>query len=405
MAFDSKPETHWHSDYSGNKEDKLLKDNLNKVKGKLDSVTGEITFDKGYEINKVSFTPRTNAASGIITKADLFVKNSADGEWIPVAENQTFANNSSKKTVRFAPQTVWGIKIVAKQSNDGWVAVSEFDIAVPQKCDVVVEAQEGGKVEGAVKDANEGSEVTVKATAKKGYDFTGWYDMTTGQKVSDDAEYTFTVEMNTSLIAHFAKNGETPDPQLKEWTVTFKGSDGEIIAGVKVEDGKKVARPENDPVKEGYKFIGWFVDGKEFDFNTEIKGNLVIEARFEKNDTPTPQPGEWTVTINGQTVTVKDGETLARPADPVKDGYKFIGWFVDGKEFDFNTPITGNLKIEARFEKLPTPEPNPDKNDKNDKVEGAVQTGDTANAVPWIVCLGAAAGAGVVVLKSRKKRS
>ena len=408
MAFDSKPETHWHSDYSGNKEDKLLKDNLNKVKGKLDSVTGEITFDKGYEINKVSFTPRTNAASGIITKADLFVKNSADGEWIPVAENQTFANNSSKKTVRFAPQTVWGIKIVAKQSNDGWVAVSEFDIAVPQKCDVVVEAQEGGKVEGAVKDANEGSEVTVKATAKKGYDFTGWYDMTTGQKVSDDAEYTFTVEMNTSLIAHFAKNGETPDPQLKEWTVTFKGSDGEIIAGVKVEDGKKVARPENDPVKEGYKFIGWFVDGKEFDFNTEIKGNLVIEARFEKNDTPTPQPGEWTVTINGQTVTVKDGETLARPADPVKEGYKFIGWFVDGKEFDFNTPITGNLKIEARFEKLPTPEPNPDKNDKNDKndkVEGAVQTGDTANAVPWIVCLGAAAGVGVVVLKSRKKRS
>ena len=408
MAFDSKPETHWHSDYSGNKEDKLLKDNLNKVKGKLDSVTGEITFDKGYEINKVSFTPRTNAASGIITKADLFVKNSADGEWIPVAENQTFANNSSKKTVRFAPQTVWGIKIVAKQSNDGWVAVSEFDIAVPQKCDVVVEAQEGGKVEGAVKDANEGSEVTVKATAKKGYDFTGWYDMTTGQKVSDDAEYTFTVEMNTSLIAHFAKNGETPDPQLKEWTVTFKGSDGEIIAGVKVEDGKKVARPENDPVKEGYKFIGWFVDGKEFDFNTEIKGNLVIEARFEKNDTPTPQPGEWTVTINGQTVTVKDGETLARPADPVKEGYKFIGWFVDGKEFDFNTPITGDLKIEARFEKLPTPEPNPDKNDKNDKndkVEGAVQTGDTANAVPWIVCLGAAAGVGVVVLKSRKKRS
>ncbi len=411
MAFDSKPETHWHSDYSGNKEDKLLKDNLNKVKGKLDSVTGEITFDKGYEINKVSFTPRTNAASGIITKADLFVKNSADGEWIPVAENQTFANNSSKKTVRFAPQTVWGIKIVAKQSNDGWVAVSEFDIAVPQKCDVVVEAQEGGKVEGAVKDANEGSEVTVKATAKKGYDFAGWYDMTTGQKVSDDAEYTFTVEMNTSLIAHFAKNGETPDPQPEEWTVTFKGSDGEIIAGVKVEDGKKVARPENDPVKEGYKFIGWFVDGKEFDFNTEIKGNLVIEARFEKNDTPTPQPGEWTVTINGQTVTVKDGETLARPADPVKEGYKFIGWFVDGKEFDFNTPITGDLKIEARFEKLPTPEPNPDKNggndknDKNDKVEGAVQTGDTANAVPWIVCLGAAAGAGVVVLKSRKKRS
>ena len=50
-------------------------------------------------------------------------------------------------------------------------------------------------------------------------------------------------------------------------------------------------------------------------------------------------------------------------------------------------------------------ENNRDIKETNDKVEGAVQTGDTANAVPWIVCLGAAAGAGVVVLKSRKKRS
>ena len=202
---------------------------------------------------------------------------------------------------------------------------------------------------------------------------------------------------------------ETPDPQPEEWTVTFKGADGEKIAEVKVEDGKKVARPENDPVKEGYKFIGWFADGKEFNFDTEIKGDLVIEARFEKIETPDPQPEEWTVTINGETVKVKDGSKLTRPADPVKEGYKFIGWFVGDKEFDFNTPITGDLKIEARFEKLPTtPGSNTDKNDKNDKnnkVEGAVQTGDTANAVPWIVCLGAAAGAGVVVLKSRKKRS
>jgi len=157
---------------------------------------------------------------------------------------------------------------------------------------------------------------------------------------------------------------------------------------------------------DGYIFKGWKVDGKE----TEALGtpytfvpvkDTTVEAVYEKKDDTKVY---HTVIINGQTVTVEDGKTLDRPADPVKEGYKFIGWFVDGKEFDFNTPITGDLKIEARFEKLPTTDKN-DKNDKNDKVEGAVQTGDTANAVPWIVCLGAAAGAGVVVLKSRKKRS
>ena len=70
-------------------------------------------------------------------------------------------------------------------------------------------------------------------------------------------------------------------------------------------------------------------------------------------------------------------------------------WKVDGKETEaLGTPYTfvpvKDTTVEAVYEK---------------KVEGAVQTGDTANAVPWIVCLGVAAGAGVVVLKSRKKRS
>lgn len=306
--------------------------------------------------------------------------------------------------------------------------------------------------------------VTVTATPNKEYKFAGWYDILTGEKVSDDAEYTFAVEMNTSLIAHFTKNGETPDPQPKEWTVTIDGTghkvkDGETltveepskpghafagfylvgtdtavdftkpitsdmnvesrftqykVTAVESENGTITVSEMNDKgevtvtakANDGYIFKGWKVDGKE----TEALGtpytfvpvkDTTVEAVYEKKDDTKVY---HTVIINGQTVTVEDGKTLDRPADPVKEGYKFIGWFVDGKEFDFNTPITGDLKIEARFEKLPTTDKN-DKNDKNDKVEGAVQTGDTANAVPWIVCLGAAAGAGVVVLKSRKKRS
>ena len=105
---------------------------------------------------------------------------------------------------------------------------------------------------------------------------------------------------------------------------------------------------------DGYIFKGWKVDGKE----TEALGtpytfvpvkDTTVEAVYEKKDDTKVY---HTVIINGQTVTVEDGKTLDRPADPVKEGYKFIGWFVDGKEFDFNTPITGDLKIEARFEKL-----------------------------------------------------
>lgn len=360
MAFDSKPETHWHSNYEGKKEDLILKDTLGKEKGKLDSVTGEITFDKGYEINKVSFTPRTNAASGIITKADIFVKTSAKSDWVQVAKDQAFANNQSKKTVFFEPQTVWGIKIVAKQSNDGWVAVSEFDIAAPQKCNILAEAQEGGTVEGAKKDALEGSKATVKAKAEKGYDFAGWYDMLTGQKVSDDVAYTFAVTTNTSLMAHFTKNGETPDPQPSEWTVTIDGKE------YKVKDGEKLQQPE-EPKKDGYNFLGWFVGDEQFDFNTPITSNLVIEARFEK----ITEPGK-----------PEKPENPSKPEEQGKPG----------------TP--GNPSKPEN----PVKPSKPDSN-KGDKVEGAVQTGDPTTALPWIASITAAAGAGIAALKSRKKRS
>lgn len=461
-AFDGKSNTIWHSNWKDGKSDKL------KPQGSFDEIGGVINLGQKYTINQFSFTPRQGNASGQVTKADLYVKANEGDEWVKVAENTEFAADASKKTFYFDEQEVQFVKFVAKTSNDGWVAVSEFDVdnEKVKEMTVYAAAQKGGKVTSSAKDGKvmQHENVTVTATPNKEYKFAGWYDILTGEKVSDDAEYTFAVEMNTSLIAHFTKNGETPDPQPKEWTVTIDGTghkvkDGETltveepskpghafagfylvgtdtavdftkpitsdmnvesrftqykVTAVESENGTITVSEMNDKgevtvtakANDGYIFKGWKVDGKE----TEALGtpytfvpvkDTTVEAVYEKKDDTKVY---HTVIINGQTVTVEDGKTLDRPADPVKEGYKFIGWFVDGKEFDFNTPITGDLKIEARFEKLPTTDKN-DKNDKNDKVEGAVQTGDTANAVPWIVCLGAAAGAGVVVLKSRKKRS
>ena len=163
-------------------------------------------------------------------------------------------------------------------------------------------------------------------------------------------------DAKVGIIELFLSKTGASTPEGKEWTVTLNGKQ------VKVKDGDKLAKPE-DPVKEGYKFLGWFVGDKKFDFNTPItekENGIVIEARFEKIDTPTPEEKEWTVTLNGKQVKVKDGDKLAKPEDPVKEGYKFLGWFVGDKKFDFNTPITekeNGIVIEARFEKIDTPTP------------------------------------------------
>ena len=87
----------------------------------------------------------------------------------------------------------------------------------------------------------------------------------------------------------------------------------------------------------------------------ELNG-IKIEARFEKIDEPTPEEKFWTVTLDGNEVKVKDGEKTDKNRQiRTKEGYKFLGWFVGDKKFDFDTAITKELngiKIEARFEKI-----------------------------------------------------
>ena len=57
-------------------------------------------------------------------------------------------------------------------------------------------------------------------------------------------------------------------------------------------------------------------------------------------------------------VTVRHGNAVARPADPTKDKYTFIGWYVDPEfsaEYDFATVLEADKTIYAKFELTSTP--------------------------------------------------
>ena len=118
-AFDSNPATIWHSNWQG-ASDKLTGEN---------TFAGVIDFGAAYTINQFSFTPRQGNNSGQVTQASLYVKETEEAEWILVAEHATFAADQSKKDMDFEAQAVRYVKFVAEQSSDGWVAVSEFDVA------------------------------------------------------------------------------------------------------------------------------------------------------------------------------------------------------------------------------------------------------------------------------------
>ena len=64
-------------------------------------------------------------------------------------------------------------------------------------------------------------------------------------------------------------------------TVTFVTNSPSKVFSVSVLNGDKVRRPA-DPIKIGYEFVGWYKDGKLFDFNTSINENSFIYASWKR---------------------------------------------------------------------------------------------------------------------------
>ena len=146
-------------------------------------------------------------------------------------------------------------------------------------------------------------------------------------------------------------------------TITFHYNDGDKEVEEKVLMGQKAAKPNLDPVRKGYKFLGWYADKElthEFDFNTIIETNTDIYAKWEEIIhivTFDPNNGEATWTDR-----VADGKTVSKPeADPVWANHTFIAWQFNGENYDFNTSVMENIKLIAKWEEnKPEPQPEPE---------------------------------------------
>ena len=76
-------------------------------------------------------------------------------------------------------------------------------------------------------------------------------------------------------------------------------------------------------------------------------------------------------------VEVAEGEPVKAPADPTRDGYEFKGWFYNDTEWNFENPVTEDMVLVAKWEKLPEPctHVDADDNGKCDKCDEDFEDG------------------------------
>lgn len=178
---------------------------------------------------------------------------------------------------------------------------------------------------------------------KENHTFAGWYNG--DEKFDFDADTTKAPNV-LNLVAKW---------DINKYTVQFVSEHGSF-ADQTIEHGKPIDTGElTIPTVEGYTFDGWYADEdrtKEFDFTQPITSNTTVYAKWtakdyevsfitELGDAPTSQ----NVKYNG---TAKD------PGKLTAEGYTFIGWYADEAhktKFDFSTPITGDTKVYAKWEK------------------------------------------------------
>ena len=163
-----------------------------------------------------------------------------------------------------------------------------------------------------------------------------------------------------ALFASGILSGNDDDKNTTSYEVSFIDGD-DVIKTLNIKENNLVSRI-SDPEKEGYIFTGWYSDKEltnEFDFeNTRITENTNIYAKWVKASEPEPGDITFTVTFNTDGANsiasqiVKEGEKAVKPADPLKSGYKFEGWYSDSSfttKFDFKTPITFDITLYAKF--------------------------------------------------------
>ena len=366
-----------------------------------DTVTGNVTlYAKWTPVPRYTVTfdsqggsavaPLTNVASG--TRISEPEEPNYEGwffeGWYKEAETTTPWN--------FAADTVTGnVTLYAK-----WSKILSYTVTFDSQ---------GGSPVPPITGIGPGSAITEPENPTyENFIFKGWYkeaECLTPWDFNQD-----TVNNNITLYANWQP------VVLNLYTVTFDSQGGSSVDPIQnVNAGSTILEPEA-PKMEGFVFNGWHKEPEcinpwDFDSHT-VNENTTLYAKWYAISIPETytvifdsQGGSNVEAIKG----IPAGATINMPAEPVRTGYKFGGWFLEAEalvawNFDADR-VNGNMTLYAKWIADSTNNSNEDVNEKmemDNKLTGSPATGIFSETSMWVIVLVIIASGVVLAIKVRK---
>ena len=195
----------------------------------------------------------------------------------------------------------------------------------------------------------QGQSCTVSATPASGYTFLRWTE--NGTQVSTNANYTFTVTSNRSLVAQFQSQ-----PQNYNISVSANPTDGGTVSGGGTYQQGQSCTVSATPAT-GYSFVKWTENGTQVSTNANytftVTGNRTLVAQFEGQSyyiatSSNPSIG-GTTSGNG---IYHYGETCTVTATPAQ-GYEFVNWKENGSvvstDASYSFTVNNGRNLVANF--------------------------------------------------------
>ena len=212
----------------------------------------------------------------------------------------------------------------------------------PETSEMILEIEDSDKN----KEFNPGDEITLKATIKNNGNI-------------PNTRYVAGIDFtNTNL-------SDKPDVATDPLKVTVKPKDSvSFPLKIKLPDSKDISKHLNSNNE---------IEIKPFLYTSPIiidnengNGKNIALSPYEEREYDSPitlkiKADKYTVDFNSNGGTNVDSQIVeknklaAKPSNPTKDGYTFLGWYdnkdLAEKEFDFANPITTNMTLYAKWEK------------------------------------------------------